>query len=75
VQTLVSATRRGCVPDNRVIGSIRGCNPWRSAAGLIHAPSEGYRGRICRSNFVSPDLAEVVMKSDIRPLSGVVRHS
>ena len=62
-------------PYNRVISSIRGCDPRRTSASLIHAPSEGYGGGICRSNFVGPDRVNIVMKSDVRSLTGVVRNS
>ena len=73
MQPLVACDTR--YPHNRVIRSIRRCDPRRASTGLILAPGERDRGRTCGRNFVSPDLAEVVMKSDIRPLSGVVRHS
>ena len=62
-------------PDDRVIGSISRCDPRRASAGLTHAPSEGYGGWICWRNFVGPDRASVVMKTDIRSLTGVVRDS
>ena len=62
-------------PYDRVIGSISRCDPRRAAAGLTHAPSEGYGGRICRRNFIGPDRAGIVMKPDIRSLTGMVRDS
>ncbi len=43
-------------PHNRVIRSIRGCDPGRASSDLSLAPSKHYRGRTCRSNFVGLDL-------------------
>ena len=73
MQTLVA--RNTGHPHDRVIGSVRRCDPRRAAAGLTHAPSEGYRGRICRCNFVGPDRVGLVVKPEICPLAGVVRDS
>ena len=62
-------------PYNHVIGSISRCDPGRASAGLTHAPGGGYRGRICRGNFVGPDRVGLVMKREICSLAGVVCDS
>ena len=60
-------------PYNRVIRSVRRCDPRRAAAGLILTPSEGYHRWICWRNFVGLDHVGVVMKTNICSLTGVVR--
>ena len=60
-------------PDDSVIGSISRCNPRRAAAGLTHAPREGYGRRIRRGNLVSPQGVRLVVKRKICSLAGVVR--
>ena len=38
-------------PDNRVVGSISSCHPWRTAAVLTYAPCAHDRRRVCCSNL------------------------
>jgi len=73
VQALVACNTG--YPHNRVIRSIRSCDPGRASAGLTHAPGESYGGWICWSNFVGSDRVGLVMKPEIRSLAGVVRDS
>ena len=62
-------------PDDKVARSICRCDPGGAATGLILAPSERDLRRTCRGNFVGPDRASIVMKSDVGSLAGVVRDS
>ena len=73
MQTLV--TFYASYPHDRVIYSIGGCDPRRTSAGLAHAPSESYGGRICRGNFVRLNRAKIAMESKIRSLASVVSNS
>ena len=38
-------------PDNRVVGSISHCHPWRTAAVLTYAPCAHDRRRVCCGNL------------------------
>lgn len=73
MQALVAT--RGCVPDNRVVCSVRCGDPGRAAAILILTPGEHDRRRICGGNFVCPDRAGVIVKSEICSLAGVISNS
>lgn len=73
MQTLV--TLNAGHPDNHVVGSIRGGDPGRAATGLRLTPGKHDLGRICRGNFIGPHRVDIVMKTNIRCLTGVVRDS
>jgi len=73
VQALVACNTSH--PDDKVARSICRCDPGGAATGLILAPTEHERRRIRRRNFVGLDRAGVVMKSNVRSLTGVVRDS
>ena len=65
MQTLVATSRRSWVPNNRVVRSIRRCDPGRPPAVLTLAPGKHDRRWICRGNLVGPDRAGVVVKRKI----------
>ena len=75
VQALVATSCCGRIPHNRVVRSISCRDPGRAAAVLTLAPGKHDRRRICRGNFVGPDRTGVIVKTEIRPLAGVISDS
>ena len=62
-------------PDNKIVASIRRCDPGRASPTLTLAPRDHDRGRTCRSNFVGPDGTGIIVKANIRSLTGAVSDS
>ena len=75
MQALVAAARRGCVPDDHVIRPISCCRPGRASSALILAPGKHDRWWICCSDSVGPDGTGIVVKANIRSLTGAVSDS
>jgi hypothetical protein len=62
-------------PDDKIARAVSRCHPGRAAAVLTLHPGKHNLGRTCRGNFIGPHRADIVMKSDIRSLAGVIRDS
>ncbi len=75
VQALVAAARRSRVPDDHVIRPISCCHPGRASSVLTLAPGKHDRWWICCSDSVGPDGTGIVVKANIRSLTGAVSDS
>src|SRR6266576_3874703 len=73
MQALV--TCNASYPNYKIAGSVCRCDPGRPPAVLTLAPGKHDRRWICCGNLVGPNRSSVIMKSDIRSLTGVVRDS
>ena len=75
MQALVATARRGGVPDDHVVRPVSRRNPGRTPAVLTHIPGKRNRGRICCGNSIRPNRASIVVKANVRSLTGVISDS
>ncbi len=75
MQALVAAGCSGSVPDNHVACAVSRCDPGRTSSVLTLAPGKHDRWWICCSDSVGPDGTGIVVKTNIRSLTGAVSDS
>ena len=75
MQALVATARRGRVPDDHVVRPVSRRHPGRASPVLTLAPGEHDGWRICCSDSVGPDGTGIVVKANIRSLTGAVSDS